>query len=268
MPGETTTTTCSGLGATTSPPGSRTGPAVGRGPWSIRRRWPSATTGCSPASAGSARTRCSSTRGPEVTSSPLEVDHCGTCTACLDACPTGALPEPRLLDARRCISAITIEDRGPVPAPLREQLADWIFGCDICQEVCPWNRHAPGSDEPAFQPRETEPTLPLADLLALDDGAFRDRFAGSPILRAKRRGLLRSAALALGNRPDPNALAALSAALADAEPVIRGAAAWALGRWVRAGVRPAEARAAVAARLAVETDADVRGELGAALGAG
>ena len=199
---------------------------------------------------------------------PLEVDHCGTCTACLDACPTGALPEPRLLDARRCISAITIEDRGPVPAPLREQLADWIFGCDICQEVCPWNRHAPGSDEPAFQTRETEPTLPLADLLALDDGAFRDRFAGSPILRAKRRGLLRSAALALGNRPDPNALAALSAALADAEPVIRGAAAWALGRWVRAGVRPAEARAAVAARLAVETDADVRGELGAALGAG
>jgi epoxyqueuosine reductase len=195
-------------------------------------------------------------------------DHCGSCTACLDACPTGAFPEPRLLDASRCISGLTIEDHGSLPADVRAALGDWIFGCDICQEVCPWTRHAPGSDEPAFQPRETEPTLPLADLLALDDGAFRDRFAGSPILRAKRRGLLRSAALALGNRPDPNALAALSAALADAEPVIRGAAAWALGRWVRAGVRPAEARAAVAARLAVETDADVRGELGAALGAG
>ena len=196
---------------------------------------------------------------------PLEVDHCGTCTACLDACPTGALPEPRLLDARRCISAITIEDQGPIPTDRRTEMADWIFGCDICQEVCPWNRHAPGSTEPALQPRHGEPMLPLADLLIMDEPAFRSRFAGSPILRAKRRGLARSAAVALGNRPDPAAFTALVAAVADPEPVVRGAAGWALGRWVRGGVRAAESRAALAARLTVEPDADVRVELTAAL---
>jgi epoxyqueuosine reductase len=196
---------------------------------------------------------------------PLEVDHCGTCTACLDACPTGALPEPRLLDARRCISAITIEERGPIPDERRTEMADWIFGCDICQEVCPWNRHAPGSSEPAFQPRNAEPTLPLADLLGLDEQAFRLRFAGSALLRAKRHGLARSAAVALGNRPDPAALPALAGALADHEPVVRGAAAWALGRWLRAGVHAGAARAALAARLEAETDADVRAELTAAL---
>ena len=199
---------------------------------------------------------------PEV---PLEVDHCGTCTACLDACPTGALPEPRLLDARRCISAITIEEQGPIPRDRRAEMADWIFGCDICQEVCPWNRHAPGSDEPAFEPRRGESTVSLADLLGLGVREFRERFAGSPILRAKRRGLLRSAAVALGNRPDPAALPALVGALADHEPVIRGAAAWALGRWLQAGVLPDEARATLVARLADETDGDVRAEIGAAL---
>jgi epoxyqueuosine reductase len=197
---------------------------------------------------------------------PLEVDHCGTCTACLDACPTDAFVAPRVLDARRCISGLTIEDHGELPADLRPLLGDWVFGCDVCQEVCPWNRHAPGSTEPSFQPRAAGPTLPLVDLLELDEASFRSRFRGSPLLRAKRRGLLRSAAMALGNAPAPEAFAALATALADAEPVIRGAVAWALGRWRRAGVRFAEATAALEARLTTETDADVRREIETALG--
>jgi epoxyqueuosine reductase len=164
-------------------------------------------------------------------------DHCGTCTACLDACPTGALPEPGVLDARRCISALTIEDHGPIDPDLRTGMADWIFGCDICQEVCPWNRRAPGSTEPTLQPRAGETTLSLAELLSLDEAAFRERFRGSPLLRAKRRGLLRSAAIALGNRPDPAARQALVAALDDEDAVIRDAAAWALDRY-RDGAAP------------------------------
>jgi epoxyqueuosine reductase len=195
----------------------------------------------------------------------LTTDHCGTCTACLDACPTGALPAARVLDATRCLSALTIEDHGPVPAPLRAGLGDWLFGCDICQEVCPWNRHAPGSPEPAFQPRGGETALDTTELLALDEAAFRRRFHGSPILRAKRHGLARSAALVLGNRPLPGALPALAGALADAEPVVRGAAAWALGRWIDAGVEADGARTALEQRLAAEDDPEVRRELAAAL---
>ena len=179
---------------------------------------------------------------------PLVTDHCGTCTACLDACPTQAFPAPRVLDANRCISSLTIEHRGAVPDDLRASVGDWIFGCDICQEVCPWNRHAPGSDEPAFQPRQAEASLSLADLLALDEAGFRRRFKGSPLLRAKRHGLARSAAIALGNRPHPPAFASLVAALDDMEPVVREAAVWALTRWIVAGVMPQEARGALAAR--------------------
>ena len=195
---------------------------------------------------------------------PLEVDHCGTCTACLDACPTRAFPEPGLLDANRCISALTIEDHGPIAPELRAGMTDWIFGCDVCQEVCPWNRHAPGSAEPTFQPRAGAATLDPAELLRLDEAAFRDHFRGSAIRRAKRRGLLRSAAIALGNRPDAARLDVLVGALADEEPVIRGAAAWALGRWITAGVAVDAARTALAARLAIERDETVRSELAAA----
>jgi len=166
---------------------------------------------------------------------PLEVDHCGTCTACLDACPTQAFVEPRLLDASRCLSAITIEDHGPVAPELRAGLGDWLFGCDICQEVCPWNRHAPGSTVPEFQPREGA-ALGLADLLALDEAGFRAHFRGTPLFRAKRRGLLRTAVILLGNRPDAASTEALVAALGDGDEVVREAAAWALGRWIEAGV--------------------------------
>jgi epoxyqueuosine reductase len=204
---------------------------------------------------------------------PPVVDHCGTCTACLDACPTGALVEPRVLDASRCISTLTIEDRGTVAPELRVGMGDWIFGCDVCQEVCPWNRHAPLSSEPTFRPRAADggekpaaPTLGLAELLGLDEPAFRRRFKGSPLLRAKRSGLLRSAAIALGNRPDAAAGDALVAAVADPDPVVRSAAAWALGRWRRAGGPLATtAHEALARRLPLESDAGVREELVAAL---
>jgi len=178
---------------------------------------------------------------------PLETDHCGSCTACLEACPTDAFPEPGVLDAARCISALTVESRSPIPVELRAGMGDWVFGCDVCQEVCPWNRHAPGSSEPTLQPRDSAATLPLADLLSLDEAGFRRRFRGSAVTRAKRAGLLRSAAIALGNRPHPPSFPALAAAARDADPVIREAAAWALGRWLDAGVMSDACRAALAA---------------------
>ena len=203
---------------------------------------------------------------PEV---PIRVDHCGSCTACLEACPTEAFVAPRLLDANRCISSLTIETRGPVAPQLRSGLGDWLFGCDICQEVCPWNRFAPGSVEPTFQPRQGQPALALAELLALDEQEFRRRFRGSPLGRAKRSGLLRSAALVLGNRPDRAAFESLVAALADAEPVVRGAAAWALGRWRVAGGSLADLmpriEGALRARQKVEADAAVREEIAGSL---
>lgn len=202
---------------------------------------------------------------------PIEVDHCGSCTACLDACPTGALPEPRLLDATRCLSALTIEERGPVPLELRSGFGNWVFGCDICQEVCPWNRQAPGTAEPALQASADGGTLSLVELLALDAAGFRSRFRGSPLMRAKRRGLLRSAAIALGNHPAPEQAAAgslgiLKQRLADDEPVIRGAVAWALGQWRRRSqLLEGEIRKLLRGRLDAEDDANVRSELEAAL---
>lgn len=196
---------------------------------------------------------------------PIETDHCGTCTACLEACPTGALPAPRVLDATKCISALTIEDHGVVPRSLRADLGDWILGCDICQEVCPWNRHAPGSNEIVFQARRGQQSLDLAEMLELGDEGFRNRFRGTPIVRAKRRGLARSAAIALGNSPHPQAFAALVAALADSEPVVRGAAAWAVGRWIGRGIMADEGRRALEQRRPLELDVTVRAEITSAL---
>jgi len=185
---------------------------------------------------------------PLPADAPLETDHCGTCTACLDACPTRAFPEPGVLDASRCISALTIESREPVSPQLRTAMGDWIFGCDVCQEVCPWNRHAPGSGEPAFQPRRGEATVCLTEVLGLDEQAFNARFRGSAIRRAQRTGLLRSAAIALGNGPDPGSFAPLVAAARDRDPVVREAAIWALGRWIEAGVMADDCRAALVAQ--------------------
>lgn len=187
-------------------------------------------------------------------------DHCGTCTRCLDACPTQAFPAPYVLDARRCISYLTIELKGAIPQDLRAGMGDWIFGCDICQQVCPWNRRVAPASEPAFaaQPDRENPSLP--ELLALDQEAFAARFRHSPLKRAKRRGLLRNAAVALGNSGDRRAVPALVAALADPEPLVRAHAAWALGR-----LGGAEARAALGAALEAEQDAQVCQELKEAL---
>jgi epoxyqueuosine reductase len=159
-----------------------------------------------------------------------ETSHCGTCTACLDACPTDAFTAPGQLDARRCISYLTIELRGPVPEDLREPTGDWLFGCDICQEVCPWNRKAPPGTESAFQPGPELESIDPVELLGLSEEQFRERFRGTALMRAKRRGLLRNAAIVLGNQGDPAALPALENALADCEPLVREAAGWAFQR--------------------------------------
>ena len=154
-------------------------------------------------------------------------DRCGTCTACLEACPTAAFTAPYTLDARRCISYLTIEHRGEIEAALRPLIGDWGFGCDVCQDVCPWNRKAAPSREPALTP--TDAPRPQT-LLGLDDRAFRERFRRTALWRARRSGMLRNAAIVLGNRGDATAAPALRAAVADGDPVVRDAAAWALSR--------------------------------------
>lgn len=159
---------------------------------------------------------------------PHTAAHCGTCTACLDACPTNAFVAPGLLDARRCISYLSIEHRGDIPEELRSGIGDWIFGCDVCQEVCPWNRKAPAGDEPLFQGSPDLEKVDLIELLGWSEEAFRRRFRGTALLRTKRRGLLRNAALVLGNTGDADALPALGRALDDPEPIVREAARWAI----------------------------------------
>jgi epoxyqueuosine reductase len=166
--------------------------------------------------------------------------HCGTCRACLDACPTQAFLGPGLLDSRRCISYLTIELKGPMPRELRPALGDWVFGCDICQEVCPWNHKAPPAREPAFAPRPDLECLDLEEVLGLSEAEFRRRFRGTALMRAKRRGVPRNAAIALGNQGGPAALPALQRALSDSEPLIRDAAQWAIERITQ--IRNADAR--------------------------
>jgi epoxyqueuosine reductase len=191
---------------------------------------------------------------------PHATDHCGTCRACLDACPTQAFVEPYVLDARRCISYLTIELRGPIPHNLREGVGDWLFGCDICQDVCPWNRRAPVCDDPSFLPDEGRNPTSLAELFSLDDKTFRERFRHTPLWRAKRRGLLRNAAIVLGNQQHLLAVPALVRGLHDDDPLVRGAAAWALGRCASAA-----ALAALERRLSEEGAPEVRAEIEAAL---
>jgi epoxyqueuosine reductase len=192
-----------------------------------------------------------------------ETDHCGTCRACLDACPTGAFPQPYVLDASRCISYLTIELREAMPAELRPGVGDWLFGCDVCQDVCPWNSRAPLSREAAFAPRGDSNPVDLIGLFELDDTRFRERFRRTPLWRAKRRGILRNAAIVLGNRPTTDAIPALIRGLNDCEPLVRGACAWALGRFPQS-----VARRALELRQHAETDAVVQGEIEAALAAG
>ncbi len=191
---------------------------------------------------------------------PFPTDHCGTCTRCVDACPTQAILPERTVDANRCLSYLTIEHRGDIPEALRPRQGDWVFGCDVCQQVCPWNVRAPREGDPAFAPR---PGVPWPDLLAdlrLTPEAFNRKFRGSPVKRAKRRGYLRNLAVALGNAADPRAVPALAEALRDPEPLVRRHAAWALGR-----IATREARAALEAALAAEEDPEVRTALRRAL---
>jgi epoxyqueuosine reductase len=159
---------------------------------------------------------------------PHAADHCGTCRACLDACPTQAFVAPYVLDSRRCISYSTIEHRGDVPFAMRSGHGDWLFGCDICQEVCPWNSRAPRQRDPAFAPAEGMNPVDLAALFELDEEAFRLRFRQTPLWRAKRRGILRNAAIVLGNQRCEAARLALERGAIDADPIVREACSWAL----------------------------------------
>lgn len=158
---------------------------------------------------------------------PFTTDHCGTCTRCLDACPTHCIQPNRTLDARRCISYLTIELKDAIPEDLRPMMGNHIFGCDICQQVCPWNRFAPSGDA-AFDPRSDVPAPDLIAELRLAPEQYNRRFNASPVRRAKRRGYLRNVAVALGNSGSPAALPALQAALDDPEPLVREHAVWAM----------------------------------------
>ena len=189
---------------------------------------------------------------------PLQ-KSCGSCVRCLEACPTGAIIGPYVVDNTRCISFQTIENRGAIPRDLRPQMLDWIFGCDICQEVCPVNRQAPATKEPAFQ-RGDLATLDLLELLSLNEEEFRVRFAGTPIMRAKLRGLKRNACVALGNRRDPSAVPALTRALLQEAALVRCHAAWALGQ-----IGGEEAHRALQQASIAEGDKEVLEEINAAL---
>jgi epoxyqueuosine reductase len=194
---------------------------------------------------------------------PFERDHCGTCTRCLGGCPTGALlgrdttGAPRM-DARRCISYLTIELKGPIPRELRPLIGNRIYGCDICQEVCPHNapKFVQLTSEPSFRPRQGVHGERLIELMRMDQAEFSRRFKGSPVKRAKRRGLLRNVAVALGNWGSAEAVPVLVDALADPEPLIRGHAAWALGR-----IGTEAARQALRSRWSDEEDGWVREEI-------
>src|SRR5262245_43025579 len=187
-------------------------------------------------------------------------DHCGTCTRCIDVCPTHAIVAPYVLDARLCISYLTIEHRGPIARELRSHIGNRIFGCDDCQDVCPWNRFAQRTQVEGFEPREGNANPLLVDLMGMTRSEWNQRFKKTPVRRSHYEGFLRNVAVALGNWGAPEAVPALVARLDDASPLVRGHVAWALGR-----VATAAARAALESRQVAETDAWVREEIAAAL---
>jgi len=187
---------------------------------------------------------------------PLASEHCGTCARCIDVCPTRAIVAPYQVDARRCISYLTIEHQGPIPRDLRHAIGDWVFGCDLCQDVCPWNRFAPPAREARLQARTLEGWT-LERFLDIDEGTFRALFAGSPIRRADREGFVRNVCVALGNRRDASASGALLRRLReDPAPVVRGHAAWALGEIAATETVESAARAAIHQALAECGSAD------------
>jgi epoxyqueuosine reductase len=159
------------------------------------------------------------------------LDFCGSCTACIEACPTDAIVAPAVVDSTRCISYWTIEHRGPIPEPVRAGIDDWIFGCDLCQDVCPWNHKSSTAVPPdRFEPREDLRGLDPFEVLTMDEATFRGRFSGTSLMRAKWEGMRRNACVVLGNRRDEAALPVLRQALGDSDPVVRSHAEWAVRR--------------------------------------
>ncbi|TPM02428.1 tRNA epoxyqueuosine(34) reductase QueG [Mesorhizobium sp. B2-3-11] len=168
----------------------------------------------------------------ELVPDSAEIDHCGSCRACLDACPTDAFPAPYRLDARRCISYLTIENKGPIPHEFREAIGNRIYGCDDCLAACPWNKFASAASEAKLAARDDLREPELADLLALDDAAFRSFFSGSPIKRIGRDRFVRNVLIAAGNSGEAALADSVRDLLGDASPLVRGAAIWALARLV------------------------------------
>jgi epoxyqueuosine reductase len=192
----------------------------------------------------------------EIEPDAPETDHCGSCSRCLDICPTRAFPAPYQLDARRCIAYLTIEHKGHIAPEFRTAIGNRVFGCDDCLAVCPWNKFAEAAHNTRFAALGGSNALPLAELLALDDAGFRQRFAGTPVKRTGRNRVVRNALIAAGNSGDASLLPEVERLLPDASPLVRAMAAWALGRlaepeaWSRARDR----------HLPHETDPGVRAE--------
>jgi epoxyqueuosine reductase len=159
---------------------------------------------------------------------PHRTSHCGSCTACLDACPTQAFPKPGVLDARKCISYLTIETKSSFPLELRPLVGDWLFGCDVCQDVCPWNRHAESRETPGYPTNPELRTLDAAEMLGLSEAEFRRRFRDTPLSRPKWQGLRRNAAIVLGNVGDSAVLPMLEKYADDPNEVVRDAVRWAI----------------------------------------
>jgi epoxyqueuosine reductase len=191
-------------------------------------------------------------------------DFCGSCTACIEGCPTDAIVEPGVVDSNLCISYWTIERRGSIPEAMRPGLDDWIFGCDVCQDVCPWNHKfaGPATNDP-FEYRSDLAALDPVEILGMDEATFRARYSGTPLMRAKWEGMRRNACVVLGNSGDERYLGPLSAALGDPDPVIRSHAGWAIGH-----IGGEQARKILSGAEEAEIDDEVRVELTRAIAAG
>jgi epoxyqueuosine reductase len=197
----------------------------------------------------------------ELPRDSTEIDHCGSCRACLDICPTAAFPAPYQLDARRCISYLTIENKGPIPHEFRKSIGNRIYGCDDCLAVCPWNKFAEVGREAKLAARDELRAPELALLARLDDAAFRARFTKSPVKRIGRDRFVRNVLIAIGNSGQSALAAEAERLLSDANPLVRGAAVWALGQLLARDELAAMATQA----METETDADVRAEWTAAI---
>ncbi|TGQ74489.1 MAG: tRNA epoxyqueuosine(34) reductase QueG [Mesorhizobium sp.] len=192
----------------------------------------------------------------ELAADRAEIDHCGSCRACLAACPTDAFPAPYRLDARRCISYLTIENKGPIPHEFREKIGNRIYGCDDCLAACPWNKFASAASEAKLAARDDLREPGLADLLRLDDAAFRAFFSGSPVKRIGRDRFIRNVLIATGNSGEAGLAGIVRDLLGDPSPLVRGAAIWALARLVP----ETEYAERAASGLKTESDAAVRDE--------